>query len=57
MGEDAKDQSKQHFWSEADYDNGGHLTPDGGRKAAALILAFFKTSPHARCWFVTGETC
>ena len=44
------------FWSASDYD-GGHQSEAGLEKAAALLLAFFKTSPQARCWFVTGETC
>ena len=34
-----------------------HLNPEGREKAASLLLTFFKTSPQARCWFLTGETC
>ena len=51
-------RSDGHFWSRADYASDEiHLTEAGREKAASLLLAFFKTSPQARCWFVAGETC
>ena len=46
------------FWSRGDFlGDGVHLTAVGIIKSADMLLAFFKTSPQARCWFVTGETC
>ncbi len=51
-------RSDGHFWSERDFNSDGiHLSPAGREKAASLLLTFFKTSPQARCWFVTGEAC
>ncbi len=44
-------------WSRADFQDPVHLGTAGVEKAAGLLLTFFKTSPQARCWFVTGETC
>jgi hypothetical protein len=46
-------------WTRNDFNffDGVHLGQSGRTKAAELLLAFFKTSPQARCWFVTGETC
>ena len=46
------------FWSRGNYwIDAVHLDPSGVRKAAGLLLTFFKTSPQARCWFLAGETC
>ena len=47
------------FWLREDFDpsDGLHMLASGVDKAASLLLAFFKTSPQARCWFVAGETC
>ena len=45
------------LWGREDYDDPVHLDPGGVKKAAGLLLTFFKTSPQARCWFVAGETC
>ena len=44
-------------WPRADYGDRSHLGPQGVENAAGLLLTLFKTSPQARCWFVTGETC
>ena len=44
-------------WPGGDYDDGIHLGPRGVKKAAGLLLTFFKTAPQTRCWFLTGETC
>ncbi len=46
-------------WSRLDFSSsdGSHLSPSGITKAADLLVAFFKTSPQARCWFVKGGTC
>lgn len=45
-------------WSRGNYNSDAlHLNPEGRERAASLLLTFFKTSPQARCWFVTGETC
>ncbi len=47
------------FWSREDLSTDGiHLTQSGIVKAADILLAFFKTSPQTRCWFLnTGVTC
>ena len=44
-------------WPGRYYEDPVHLGPLGVEEAASLLLTFFKTSPQARCWFVTGETC
>ena len=47
-------------WRSEDFSasDGAHLTQSGQQKTADLLLAFFKTSPQARCWFLnTGVTC
>ncbi len=44
-------------WLSRDYADPVHLGPSGVEKAAGLLLTLFKTSPQARCWFLTGETC
>ena len=50
-------RSEGILWGREDYDDPVHLDPGGVKKAAGLLLTFFKTSPQARCWFVAGETC
>ena len=51
-------RSDGHFWSRVDYAGDYiHQSDRGKEKAASLLLAFFKTSPQARCWFLAGETC
>ncbi len=37
--------------------DGTHPSASGVAKVGALLLDFFKTSPVARCWFLTGQTC
>lgn len=45
-------------WSRGDFAaDGGHPSPSGVAKVAAMLLAFFKTSPTTQCWFLAGGVC
>jgi hypothetical protein len=46
-------------WSVADLNSsdGTHPSAQGQTKVANMLLGFLKTSPHARCWFLAGQTC
>lgn len=45
-------------WAAADLAaDGTHPSTQGRAKVAALLLDFFKTSPHTSCWFLAGRTC
>lgn len=37
--------------------DGTHLAKQGIEKITAILLDFFKTSPHTRCWFLKNGTC
>lgn len=37
--------------------DGTHLAKQGIEKITAILLDFFKTSPHTRCWFLNNGTC
>jgi hypothetical protein len=46
------------FYVREDFQNDGtHPSASGVQKVGRLLLTFFKTSPHARCWFVAGDAC
>ncbi|WP_163997992.1 hypothetical protein [Pyxidicoccus caerfyrddinensis] len=45
-------------WARADFENDGtHPSTSGESKVGGMILDFFKSSPHTRCWFLAGQTC
>jgi hypothetical protein len=45
-------------WLRADFAaDGTHPSMSGERKVGALLLDFFKTTPYARCWFLSGAVC
>jgi hypothetical protein len=46
------------FWTAQDFEpDGTHESRLGEEKTANMLLAFFKTSPAARCWFLASMTC
>jgi hypothetical protein len=45
-------------WLPADFvADGTHPSNSGRQKVGTLLLAFFKTAPPARCWFLAGQSC
>ena len=45
-------------WTQADVEaDGTHPSQSGETKVGGLLKQFFKTSPVARCWFITDAGC
>jgi hypothetical protein len=45
-------------WLPADFaPDGTHPSNSGRQKVGTMLLAFFKTSPQASCWFLAGQAC
>jgi hypothetical protein len=46
------------FWEAFDFEGDGFHPSNGGEaKVAGMLMEFFTTSPHTRCWFLSGQTC
>ncbi|MGH7701069.1 MAG: hypothetical protein ACREMJ_11210 [Gemmatimonadales bacterium] len=45
-------------WARADFaGDGTHPAQPGEDKVSRLLLAFLKSSPHTKWWFLSGGTC
>ncbi|HSL72647.1 MAG TPA: hypothetical protein VK864_20520, partial [Longimicrobiales bacterium] len=58
----SRDQSRPRsdgfYWVAQDFQTDGtHPSRSGEEKVGRLLLEFFKSSAHARCWFLAGQHC
>jgi hypothetical protein len=54
----ANPRSDGLVWLPEDMDDDGtHPSTSGEQKVGSLLLAFFKSSPQTRCWFLAGQSC
>ena len=45
-------------WLRTDFEDDGTAPSQSGEsKVAAILLEFFKSSPHTRCWFLANQYC
>jgi hypothetical protein len=51
-------RSDGFYWTASDFQaDGTHPSRSGEEKVGRLLLEFFKSSAHTRCWFLVGQRC